>query len=241
MPITFFDLPREIRDKIYFYLCGDQIIYLYMLDGVRDLYSSTQYRRLGTVIARGPPVECMQRLPSRKTRYGLLMPAMIMKSLPFLCRQTRREAMHVLYSTSTFHFHDRETFLRFNYLLPLALRHQIRAIGLNLKLLPTGSGRFDEWKPIVTRYIVPQYRGLLYLEIVLSDGGYPVRCPNPSYSRSITVRKGLPESRAPLRITFNAFDLDLLMDDELDLKQLEEIGKELLQDMDSLSEEDALS
>ena len=240
MPTTFFDLPREIRDKIYFYLCGDQIIYLYLRGAVRNLLSSTQYGRLGSAIARGPPVEGVQRLPSPRTRYRLLMPAVTMKSLPFVCRQIRKEAMSILYSTSTLHFHDRETFLRFNHLLPFTHRSKIRAIGLNLKLLPSGSGRFDQWKPIVTRYIVPQYRGLLYLEVVLSDGGYPVRRPDPSYSRSITVRKGSPESRAPLRITFKAFTLDRLEEDLLDWGNLDEVGRDLLQDMDSLLEENAL-
>ena len=224
MPTTFFDLPREIRDKIYFYLCGDQTIYLYLRGSVLHLLSSAQYRRL----------------PSLKTGYRVLTPAMTLKSLSFVCRQVRKEAMSILYSTSHLHFHDRETFLRFNHLLPLAHRSQIRAIGLNLTLLPSGSGRFDQWKPIITRYIVPQYRGLLYLEIVLSDGGYPVRCPNPTYSRSITVRKGSLENRAPLQITFKAFNLDCMEEGPLAWRKLDEVGRDLLQDLDSLLEENSL-
>lgn len=53
-PFPLLELPREIRDEIYFYLCGDQTI---LVSKYRDPAPCAVTEIVSWTVLRGPPVQ----------------------------------------------------------------------------------------------------------------------------------------------------------------------------------------
>lgn len=97
-PFPILDLPRELRDRILFYICGDQNI-LISLD-------EEDKSKVRSMPAPGPPI--IRCIANEATRHQ----TNTMKIL-LISRQLAVEAARIVYSTSLFCFRDPKTFLSF--------------------------------------------------------------------------------------------------------------------------------
>ena len=139
----FFRLPPETRDRIYFFICGDQKMSTL---GVSQLLSSTT----------GPPV-----YRNRQQAYGATTDRFDIRTL-FVNRQFYDEAASTFYSTTYFYFNNNPALSRFLRTAPPWHLSKIRRLQLYGCDVTTDVA---EWEEIIWRPLVRQLSSLRYLHI----------------------------------------------------------------------------
>jgi len=116
----FYKLPRELRDQILYYVCGDQSIKLH-----RKAYDKTRLH--STVLHESPvlrPAHDRESIDCHDTSMNILL----------TCRLVAKEAAIVIYSTTTFSFIQHEPFLAFLATLPTKYLRMISMVKMSLFL-----------------------------------------------------------------------------------------------------------
>jgi hypothetical protein len=119
-PCHFWKLPRELRDQILCYVCGDQSIKIY-----RTAYDKTSLR--STVLHESPVFRCAYdrgRIDCHDTSIDILL----------TCRLIAREATMTIYSTTTFSFTQYEPFLAFLATLPTKYLRMVSKVNMSFLL-----------------------------------------------------------------------------------------------------------
>ena len=131
--ISFFDLPREVRDQILFHHCGNKLI--------ATSKNSETTLQIGRILIW---------MPHSKSGISLLDNSRGFEdTYAFLCmlrvsRQFYDEAVTMFYSTSEFHFRDLVPFYLLVDKLPIGYQKLIRELHLNM---PTKE--VDQWRAML--------------------------------------------------------------------------------------------
>lgn len=181
--ISFFDLPREVRDQILFHHCGNKFIVASKNSHI------TQH--LGRLV---------RWTPNTKTGVSLLdMSNRFEDTFPFLCRlrvsrQFYDEAVTMFYSTSDFHFQDLVPFHLLADNLPVRYQKLIRELGLKI---PTKE--VDQWRAML-RVKATYLSGLRRVRISIKKS--PLK--RPRFPDPEEFQLDLSISLSPLQKTTNS-------------------------------------
>ena len=190
----FFRLPRETRDKIYFFICGDQKM---SSSAVSQLLQSTT----------GPPVYRNCQQPSEATTDRFDIRRLVVN------RQFYDEAASIFYSTTYFNFNNNWALSRFLGTVPPWHLSKIRRLELYSCDTTTDVA---EWKGMIWSPLVKKLSGLrcLYIDVFFLGFSFDL---NSLMSLSSGIEKGIVEeikwppssalpslSRATLRVSYSA-------------------------------------
>lgn len=164
-PFPFLELPREIRDQIYFYVCGGLALLPDLTSYRTKPHKPTSAISLSTKISapkewRVPNIEDWLCAPSKY--WPVLLNALSVS------RQVHDEAALVFYSSSIFRIRKMDDFHSFTNRIRPELRAQIRRLEFNFN-----SFHLREWKELLKFTLPSRFQSLRYLKIVLSEYDKP--------------------------------------------------------------------
>ena len=149
-PFRFFDLAREIRDQIYFFMCGDQEVEIF-LDPKHDFRCLlVTWARI--TICDDPGSVSRSRRPT-------------MMELFLLSRQFSTEAAHTLYTTSRFYFFYPGALFKFLSTVPMETLRQIHAVFMNFTTQDLSERLI--WEDILDTALITRLQGLRQLTLQL--------------------------------------------------------------------------
>ena len=143
-PCRFLALPPEIRDQIYTYLCGNQVI------RIRGYIPGSTWAYVRASTEEGLPL------------HGF-------RAMLLISRQVTREATHIIYSTNQFCFHRAPELRLFNELVPRRNLASVRNLKLALSL-KYPSTRDAGSKSCTISELATQMPNLVHIHLELSLG-----------------------------------------------------------------------
>ena len=149
-PFRFFDLAREIGDQIYFFMCGDQEVEIF-LDPKHD------FRCLLITWAR-ITISDDSGSVSRSRRPTIM-------ELFLLSRQFSTEAAHTLYTTSRFYFFYPGALFKFLSTVPMETLRQIHVVFMNFTTQDLSERLI--WEDILNTALITRLQGLRELTLQL--------------------------------------------------------------------------
>ncbi len=164
-PFPFLELPREIRDQIYFYVCGSLALLpdltSYRTKPRKPIFPiSLLNQRSATKGWRVSNIEDWLCAPSKYWPTAL--------NALLVSRQVYEEAALVLYSSSTFRIRKINNVHSLTLRIRPKLRAQIRRLELNFY-----SFHLRKWEDLLKTTLPSRFQSLRYLKIVLFEYDQP--------------------------------------------------------------------
>ena len=179
-PAGFLDLPREIRDHCYHFMCGGETIQISLFVN-RDRAKHKLPTRLSSVMVLDRDVRARKR---KKVDADLLV----------VSRTFSAEAKEIIYKTNTFQFEEPSALRAFVNRVPDSSLELIRFLQLNLQI-PMRTMRYSV-HAMISSCVIPRMRGLVHLDVEVmlyrSCWDLPLRRPDLVITEGIHSSYTLP-------------------------------------------------